>query len=373
MKKILIFTDYFEPGYKAGGPIKSVKNILESLKDSFDFTIVTNNKDLGDTSAYSGIRSNFFYNRDWGDLFYTNLNSLSIFGVKKIIKEINPDFIYLNSFFSKVSIKVYICKIFLGLKHQIIIAPRGEFSPGALKIKSTKKKLFIRFFKLSNVKTKFHSTDDLETEHISQVFSNKRISKAPNLPNPYNEINKDVIKNKNELNLVFISRISYKKNLHYLIDVFERIESKINLDIYGPIEDLDYFNDTINKLNAIKHLNVEYKGHIENSKVINKIKEYHYFILPTLGENYGHAIVESILAKTPVIISDQTPWRSLKEQGVGFDISLSEKDDWIKTIDACLLEDQTNYNYKVNKIEKFIETLNSEREKTIELTKKIFQ
>ena len=51
------------------------------------------------------------------------------------------------------------------------------------------------------------------------------------------------------------------------------------------------------------------------------------FFLPTLGENFGHVIAES-----PVLISDQTPWRNLKNHGVGWDLPLNDPDSFRKAI-----------------------------------------
>ena len=47
-KKILIFIDWFLPGYKAGGPIQSVVNLINHLGHEYDFDVVTSNKDLGE-------------------------------------------------------------------------------------------------------------------------------------------------------------------------------------------------------------------------------------------------------------------------------------------------------------------------------------
>ena len=63
------------------------------------------------------------------------------------------------------------------------------------------------------------------------------------------------------------------------------------------------------------------------------LKENHFFILSTFGENFGHAIFESLAAGRPVIISDQTPWRNLEQQKIGWDISLNDKEKW-KTVIA---------------------------------------
>ena len=49
----------------------------------------------------------------------------------------------------------------------------------------------------------------------------------------------------------------------------------------------------------------------------------HLFVLPTEGENFGHAIFEALAVGCPILISDQTPWRKLSEKKAGIDLPLS--------------------------------------------------
>ena len=49
---ILIFIDWFLPGFKAGGPIKSVSNIVNSLHQDFNFFIITSDRDIDDNKPY---------------------------------------------------------------------------------------------------------------------------------------------------------------------------------------------------------------------------------------------------------------------------------------------------------------------------------
>ena len=39
-KKILVAIDWYLPGYKAGGPIRSCASIINCLKDDFDFAVL---------------------------------------------------------------------------------------------------------------------------------------------------------------------------------------------------------------------------------------------------------------------------------------------------------------------------------------------
>jgi hypothetical protein len=46
--------------------------------------------------------------------------------------------------------------------------------------------------------------------------------------------------------------------------------------------------------------------------------------MPTLGENFGHVILQSFMASTPVLISDKTPWKNLQNLNCGYDLDLNQ-------------------------------------------------
>lgn len=56
--------------------------------------------------------------------------------------------------------------------------------------------------------------------------------------------------------------------------------------------------------------------------------------MPTQGENYGHVFIEALSSGTPILLSDQTPWRNLKDKGIGWDIPLARKDRFIHALQA---------------------------------------
>lgn len=145
-----------------------------------------------------------------------------------------------------------------------------------------------------------------------------------------------------ELKLVFLSRIGPKKNLLFALDVFRRCKINIVFDIYGPIDDAKYWE----RCQAVIHemgsnVRVTYGGPIPYYEVSEVLSQYHYFILPTLGENFCHAVFEAFSAGCPVIISDKTFWRGLDEKHIGWDISLEE--DWVELIERCATIDANEY------------------------------
>ena len=59
MKKIIIFSRYFKPAIKAGGPIQSVENILKFFGKKYNFLLVTGDRDL-DGKIFKNINFNNF-------------------------------------------------------------------------------------------------------------------------------------------------------------------------------------------------------------------------------------------------------------------------------------------------------------------------
>lgn len=361
-KKILIFVDWFLPGYKAGGPIKSVYNIVNALQNDFDFSIVTSNKDEGETLPYPDIKPNEWQTKFDNKIIYLNSEKQNYKSLKKLILENDFELAYFNSLFSFyfTSIPIYILQKFKK-NTQIVLAPRGMLGEGALKIKATKKKVFIRLAKLLGLykNITWHASSEFEKIEIERVFGKKtNIVVAPNISVlPSERKIKKPPKIKGKANFFFISRISVKKNLLAAIQFLGKIKEfeKINFDIIGPIEEADYWEKCqaeIQKLNP--KISVNYKGSIPNYKLNEVLENYHFFLLPTFNENYGHVIVEALSNGCPIIISDQTPWRNLEAQKIGWDIPLDQEEKFIEAIETALKMDQEEFNLWSENTIKFV-------------------
>ena len=127
--------------------------------------------------------------------------------------------------------------------------------------------------------------------------------------------------------------------------MYEIKNIKIRYNIYGPLEDSLYW-DSCHKLikELPQNIEVNYKGSISPEEIANVYAEEQMLFLPTLNENYGHSMVESLLCGCPVIISDQTPWNDLEEQGAGYAISLSDRTAFITAIEKCAALNQEEYS-----------------------------
>ncbi|ENW96778.1 glycosyltransferase [Acinetobacter sp. NIPH 298] len=347
---ILILTPYFLPGFKGGGPVKSIASIVSSLSENYQFKILCYNFDLGG-SIYEDVVEN-----QWLDfsnnvqVFYSSKSEYRN-NLNSILKNTHYDICYLNSFFS-FNFSIYPL-IKIASSKKIILAPRGEFSPGALSLKPIKKKIFLsllRFTPIFNKISRWHATSELEKNDIEEIIKSYRFTRqdqievVPNLSlNLVNNASKlpnhlkcylDTLVDNGSLNICFLSRISPKKNLHLIASILKNCSAKINFDFYGPVEDTEYYNFCLSEFSQISsNVVVNYKGEVSPVFVSTVLSKYDLFLFPTLGENFGHVIAESFSAGTPVLISDQTPWRELNDTGVGWDLSLSKVEEFSKVID----------------------------------------
>ena len=74
------------------------------------------------------------------------------------------------------------------------------------------------------------------------------------------------------------------------------------------------------------------------------ISQYHALFMPTQTENFGHIIAETFQNARLVIISDQTPWRFLEHNKVGFDLPLVNKNQFIQAVIALSQLGQDEFN-----------------------------
>ncbi|HXB11077.1 MAG TPA: hypothetical protein VNZ45_03745, partial [Bacteroidia bacterium] len=244
-KKILLFSDWFYPGFMAGGPIQSSFNLINHLKDYYDFSVITRDTDYTDSIPYKNVKSD-----EWNILpngmrvYYFSEKNINTDNLKRLIQREEFDIAYLNSMYSP---RFTIAPLFIlsKMKKKIILAPRGMLAPSAIAIKSWKKKPFLLWIKNSSMikDMSFHAASVQEAQHIKNVFGNKvDIRTAPNLPHkmelsPFIERKKE----SGSVHFISIARISPEKNLLYALEVLQKVKGKVKFDAYGPVYDYPYW------------------------------------------------------------------------------------------------------------------------------------
>lgn len=339
-KRILITIDWFLPGFKAGGPIQSCANIVAHLRHDFDFYVITRDSDYCETEPYKGIKPN-----TWNILennvqvYYFSSDQLNYKNLLKVIKTLKPDTAFVNGIYS-FYFSLLPLLILKRLKHQnIIISARGMLAKSAIQVKGGKKKIYLKAALLTGMykDVRFHATHEGEKQDIVKVMGAKaNVVIAPNLPKKAAALaNKNRLKNRGELKLISVARISPEKNTKFALEILERCEGvgSIVFDIFGPVYNTDYWNECQEIIKRLPHnVVVNYRGSIKSESVAATLQNYHALLMPTRGENFGHIILESFTAGCPVIISDQTPWKNLSSLSIGYDLPLTNIDAYVEAI-----------------------------------------
>lgn len=334
MKKILVVIGTYLPGYNAGGPVRSIKNLVDALGKEYEFRILTTDRDLGEKEPYRDVRTGEWTSVEGARVFYVAPGGFSKEAVLNAAREVSC--IYVCGCFNDYARQVLRLNRRGKLKAKVVIASMGLFTPGAFAIKKTKKSVYMvllrRFGWLNNIV--WSATSDEEVLDIRRVAGQNAVCRiATDLPRKMTDDCRGISKKTAEIKIIFLSRISFEKNLSYAIDILEGVKGTVSFDIYGPVQDEGYWKECMNKIKKLpENVVCTYKGSVPSEEVEDVFSRYHIMLLPTRGENYGHVIAEAMAAGCVPVISDRTPWKELEKRKAGFVIGLEQPEQFTAAV-----------------------------------------
>jgi glycosyltransferase involved in cell wall biosynthesis len=327
--KILLFQEYFSPGYLAGGMQTAAKHLL-SQPNEWNIRIVTSNFDLNSPFCYPDICPNQWINRPFGLRFFPVW-----YAEKGIIRwhhyihfySFKPDRVYLQGiygffFFLMPLVWAKFVRI------PVIICPHGMLDQGSLKQKFLKKYIYLFLFKLFcwHKNIRWQATSTHEERQIRRIFGENANIFRTKFPVPLESIVlKKRFKKKGVLHLFYYGRISPKKNLHFILENLLHTDSGITLSIVGPVEDQQYWEKKCTPLLRILGDRINFHGPVASLDDYLRLAQGHFMILLSDAENFSFAIFECLSKGVPVITTQHTPWENLSRYHGG--VMLSDQSD----------------------------------------------
>jgi len=351
-KKVLITIDWFLPGTNSGGPVRSYENLLDHFSKDHDFYVITRNTDYCDNKPYETVLSD-----SWNtvkknlNVYYISNDKLRFNTIKKICLSIKFDIVLINGVYSWY-FSILPLWIFKFLKAKKIVSPRGMLNSQAFSTNKIKKVIFLKIARLINLygNVFFHATNEDEASNIKILLKKNNIIIAPNLPRiNNNKVLTKISKKSGHVKLIYTARISKEKGTLFAIRCLNMLilssDTKIEFDLFGAIYDNDYWLECQNQIKKLpSNIIVKYKGLADSEMIPTILEHYHFLLLPSEGENFGHSILESFTAGRPALISNNTPWKNLELKKVGWDVSLENIDDLRLAITKTVEIDQNKYD-----------------------------
>lgn len=258
--------------------------------------------------------------------------------LRRTIRQTPHDVLISNGFFDRTMTMPMLAMRRTGMipLKPTFVAPHGELTPGAIDLKRGRKLAYLRAVRALGLLrgVSLVATTDEEARSIADLGAFDRpihvwpnIYRVPPVP-PRLPAEAGA-----PLKVVFASRIDRKKNLHFAVQALGDSGVPIQFDIFGPVSDPGYWNECRAAMaGAPPTLSVTHKGILPQADVVAALARYDLMILPTLGENFGYSIADALLAGTPILVSDRTPWRGLAAAGAGWDLPLERPDAFAQAI-----------------------------------------
>ncbi|KAB7743334.1 glycosyltransferase [Nostocoides sp. F2B08] len=333
--QVLAFAPFYLPGFKGGGPIRSMAEILRALPSTVSVLLVTSDRDLGDGQPYPGLSSTVVADRHHRIYYWDRASAKSWWHLSRLVVGPRFELLFLNSLWSPSfsMLPWFLARGRLIRTEHLVVAPRGELSPGALGIKARKKRLALATWGrlVARSAPVWQVSSEMERDDVRRVFPSADVVQQPDSRGPEPM---DLVESGPEPRFAFVSRISPKKNLLFLLESLRRCRETVTLDVYGPTEDAAYWGRCTAKIGEMPpNVRVRYAGTLGSDQVQSRLATYDAFLFPTLGENFGFVIPESLSAGCPVVCSPHTPWTALLDSGCGTVVSVDAPSEWAAEID----------------------------------------
>jgi glycosyltransferase involved in cell wall biosynthesis len=323
--RILVLTDFFVPS--PGGGYRTITNLVSPLASSVTFSFLSTPSNDARDGSLPGMT-----HHDWrkeGDHFVQRVpwRNRSISQIDRAVKSEQPELIVSTSLMSTFTPLLLMWRLLRSLTRPappILLMPQGELMDGALAIKSKKKALYLWMLRVSRLTQNVHwwATTEDERLAIRDLFPDASIHLVQTPPTNVEAARQPMPDRAGGFRILFASSVNAKKRpsvlIEALIGALDGHPTPTLLTICGSAHDRDEQQRcaALIKLAPIC-LQFENLGPVEPGKVIDQIKACHILALPTLGESFGHVILEALANSRPVLTGRRTPWTDILDSGAG--------------------------------------------------------
>ncbi|KFJ87792.1 hypothetical protein IJ23_08285 [Vibrio sp. OY15] len=320
--------------------------------DNVDFLFITNVPSFYKVALYNELhkRKNIFVifisdcsNIRSGDFISRDINFPHVFLTNKPFEErsrTETAFFILKEIYNLKYIRLFMSGwempelmpmlFFLNRRKNSIIIESSIYESKTNGIKGFLKKIYLKRFSQALV------SGFLQKELVSELGfkGDVKYSYGVGIPKLKKVKNEQCSTTNNDLNFLYVGRLSYEKNLSLLVDAFKSSRHKLTLVGDGPLR---------NELEFNSPNNVKFLGYLNNNELHTVYSKHHVLILPSLSEPWGLVVEEALSLGLPVIVSDKVGCKVdlIDELETGVVFSAESKDELLISIENI----SDNFNF----------------------------
>ncbi len=201
-----------------------------------------------------------------------------------------------------------------------VCSPRGALAAAAFGSGSKLKSPFWSIMQRPSLQcyTGFHATSDLELADIRRHGFHQPVAIIPNgidVPSLVRTPGR-------RRTLLYLGRIHPNKQVEVLVRAWAQLEGEHpewQLRIVGTDIDARGYLEKMRQLARELGLErISFDGELVSEAKLDAYRSSDVYVLPTLTENFGVTVAESLAAGTPVIVTKGAPWPNLETNGAGW-------------------------------------------------------
>lgn len=320
--RVLILAPSFAPAIEAGGPARSLTNLVDRLSNRYQIDVITSDRDLGSTAPFPDLSAPVV-DRGNARIHYVDTSDRrTLLTTIRTVSTGSPlDIILLNSVWNvPLAFTPALLILTRRLRARIVVLmPRGELEPGARQLEARKKSLAMPIVRnvYRRVVDACGATSASEAANIEKWNPRLQVIRVDETPDTV-PFGGPGIPHQHP-RLLFLGRIHPTKGLLPLVKGLARVTSPLDLTIAGPIGDPAYWAACQRAMAGLPgHVAVYYIGPVDRAHLAGTLHNHDGFVSLTAGENFGHVFAEALQAGCPVITTDKTPWTATVLEGEGW-------------------------------------------------------
>lgn len=201
-----------------------------------------------------------------------------------------------------------------------VVSPHGMLEPWAFRNRRWKKFPYFHLIErrfLMGAAALF-VTSTMEKEHLLRVLPHPRVEVLPLGCRDPQQPDREGARNilgwpEDDMIMLYLSRVDPKKGLHLLFEALgglPGVAKSWRLVIVGDGPE-NYLRELKKKQQSLEGSlpAIEWVGALWGNARWPYLQAADLFVLPTHSENFGIAVLEALHVGTPVLTTDETPWR----------------------------------------------------------------